>query len=109
MRDALNSEQCSRYLKALAVPDRLRIVQCLCTGPRNVTDISKELHSGIANVSHHLKQLRIAGIVRGKRHGRNVTYCISPSLTEDPKTISTSQNPLNVLEFGCCRIELGKR
>jgi DNA-binding transcriptional ArsR family regulator len=109
MRDALNSEQCSRYLKALADPERLKIVQCLRTGPRTVGDISQEMHSAIANVSHHLKQLRIAGVVRGKRQGRNVTYSISPNLTEEHKTTLTSQTPLNVLDFGCCRIELGKK
>jgi DNA-binding transcriptional ArsR family regulator len=109
MRDALNSEQCSRYLKALADPERLKIVQTLRAGPRTVGDISTEVNSAIANVSHHLKQLRLAGVVRGKRHGRNVTYSISPDLTEEPKTASTTQHPLNVLEFGCCRIELGKK
>jgi DNA-binding transcriptional ArsR family regulator len=108
MRDALNSELCSRYLKALADPERLRIVQCLRSGPRTVGDISDEVNSVIANVSHHLKQLRRAGVVRGKRQGRNVTYSICPNLTEQPKDPSTPQNPLNVLNFGCCRIELGK-
>jgi ArsR family transcriptional regulator len=109
MRDALNSDHCSRYLKALGAPDRLRIVQCLRTGPRTVGEISEEMHSAIANVSHHLKQLRRAGLVRGKRHGRNVTYSISPNLTESPKQTCTAQNPLRILDFGCCRIELGKK
>jgi len=108
MRDTLNSEQCSRYLKALADPERLRIVQCLRSGPRTVGDISDEVRSAVANVSHHLKQLRRAGVVRGKRSGRNVNYSISPNLTDAPKEASTPQNPLKVLDFGCCRIELGK-
>ena len=107
MRDALNSEQCSRCLKALADPERLKIVQCLRAGPRTVGDISDEMHSAIANVSHHLKQLRRAGVVNGKRSGRNVTYSISSNLVEESE--ATSKHPLNVLEFGCCRIELGKR
>ena len=109
MRDALNSEQCSRYFKALADPERLRIVQCLRSGPRTVGDISTEVKSAIANVSHHLKQLRRAGVVRGKRSGRYVTYCISSNLLGEAKKPSSAENPLRVLEFGCCRIELGKR
>ena len=36
MRDRLQSSECARYLKAMADPERLKIVQCLQQGPRIV-------------------------------------------------------------------------
>ena len=103
MRDRLNSGKCSKYLKALADPERLKIVQCLQAGPRPVGEITRDLGSVVANVSHHLKLLREAGVVTSEKRGRFVIYKLSPEiLGHDAKS------PLNVLDFGCCRIELGK-
>jgi DNA-binding transcriptional ArsR family regulator len=103
MDDQLNANACSKYLKALADPERLKIVQCLRDGEKTVGDISRLLDSPIANVSHHLKQLRVAGLVRGHRRGRNVSYAFSSEFAA-----SAGPSPLKVLDFGCCRLELGK-
>src|SRR5688572_23432976 len=43
MLDVLNSDECSKYLKALADPDRLRIVECLLGGPKAVGEIVREI------------------------------------------------------------------
>ena len=104
MRDKLNSTQCSQYLKALADPDRLKIVQCLQAGPLSVGDICRQLGAPLANVSHHLKQLRIAGLVQGQKKGRFVVYSLAEQVAKKP-----SESPQSVLEFGCCRIELGEQ
>ena len=40
MEDQLQSDVCARYLKALSEPDRLKIIQCLQAGPRNVSEIA---------------------------------------------------------------------
>ena len=104
MRDKLNSDECSRYLKALADPERLKIVQCLQAGPRSVGDISRELGAPVGNVSHHLKQLRTAGLVTASRKGRFIVYSLSGDLAR-----GAGKSPLKVLEFGCCRIELGHK
>ena len=104
MEDQLNADKCSKYLKALAEPERLKIVQCLRDGPKTVGNISRLTDCPVPNVSHHLKQLRMAGLVRGRRQGRNVSYLLSPQFLPDRATM-----PLNVLDFGCCRIELGRK
>jgi ArsR family transcriptional regulator len=104
MRDKLNSAECSKYLRALADPERLRIVQCLQDGPQTVTQICEKLEAHVGNVSHHLKQLRHAGVAHGQKRGRFVIYSLAPELLR-----TASKNPLNVLEFGCCRIELGEK
>jgi ArsR family transcriptional regulator len=104
MRDRLKSFECSKYLKALADPDRLKLIQCLQGGPKNVGDLTRDLEKPIANVSHHLGLLKTAGIVTSSKEGRFVTYALAPKFVRDTKTSS-----LNVLEFGCCRIELGEK
>jgi DNA-binding transcriptional ArsR family regulator len=104
MRDRLNSQRCSVYLRAVADPERLRIIQCLQEGPRQVGELCKRLNSPLANVSHHLKQLRIAGLVAGRKEGRCVIYALTNRLLK-PQTGSS----LDVLDFGCCRLELGQQ
>ena len=103
MLDRLKSSQCSKYLKALADPDRLKLIQCLQLGPKRVGELTRELHKPIANVSHHLGLLRDAGIVTSNKSGRFVTYCLAPNILK-----SADKSPLNVLDFGCCRLELGE-
>ncbi|HZL35111.1 MAG TPA: metalloregulator ArsR/SmtB family transcription factor [Tepidisphaeraceae bacterium] len=104
MKDRLNSAECSTYLRALAEPERLRIVQCLAGGPMPVGDICRQMESAMPNVSHHLKQLRIAGLVLSRKKGRFVIYELTPAVHH-----RGPQSALNVLEFGCCRIELGRK
>ncbi len=104
MDDRLKSSQCSKYLKALADPERLKLIQCLQGGPKHVGELTRELNKPIANVSHHLSLLRAAGILTSTKQGRFVTYALAPKFLRQAK-----QSPLNVLEFGCCRLELGEK
>jgi DNA-binding transcriptional ArsR family regulator len=101
MRDPLQSNLCAKYLKAVSEPDRLRIVQCLRDGPRSVGDIAARLNVAVVNASHHLKLLRRAGLVVPSKQGRFVLYALAPKFARP-----TSGTSLNVLDFGCCRIEL---
>jgi ArsR family transcriptional regulator len=119
MRDELASRRCSQYMRALADPERLRIVQCLRDGPLAVGEIAARLGSPMANVSHHLKQLRVAGLISGRKLGRHVVYGIAARVLrrKDPATGSPAvvaapvagavARRADVLDFGCCRLELG--
>lgn len=69
MRDVLKSTKCARYLRALAEPDRLRIIQCLRQGPLHVSAIAAALRRPLVNVSHRLGILRRAGLVRARGQG----------------------------------------
>jgi ArsR family transcriptional regulator len=101
MRDELNSERCSKFLRGLADPERLRIVQCLRDGPMAAGEIAERLKLPAANASHHLKQLRMAGLVSTKKQGRRVLYKLA-------KNLASGRGRLDVLDFGCCRVELGQ-
>jgi ArsR family transcriptional regulator len=99
MQDKLQSQKCAQFLKALADPDRLKIIQCLQTGPKNVGEIAALLEANLANVSHHLGVLRHAGLVNDEKQGKFVVYSLDAEVLQAK----------DVLELGCCRIELGKK
>jgi ArsR family transcriptional regulator len=103
LRDRLNANRSSRLLGALADPERLRIIQCLESGPRAVGEVCRALGSPLANVSHHLQNLRHAGLVRAQRRGRNVIYSLTPNLFRPPDGDAPA-----ALDFGSCRVELGR-
>ncbi len=105
MRDALRSSACARYLRALADPDRLKIVQCLQNGPKNVSEVAALLREDLANVSHHLRVLRHAGLVRDEKQGKYVVYSLHPEVFRP----SDDGQGADTLELGCCRLELGRR
>ena len=102
MKDALSSKECAERLKALADPDRLRIVQVLREGPKNVSEITAELSAEIANVSHHLQILKRERIVETEKQGRFVVYRLHPDVFEATRTAT------DCLDLGCCRLELPK-
>jgi len=102
MKDPLSSKECAERLKALADADRLRIVQVLRSGPKNVSEITAELQQEIANVSHHLQILRRCGILQTERQGRFIVYSLHPDV------FPTAKEKSEHLDLGCCRLELPK-
>ena len=80
MKDALQPDRCARMLRALADPERLRIITCLREGPRNVSELAALLHAEVVNVSHHLGVLRHAGVVCDEKQGRFVVYRLHPDV-----------------------------
>jgi DNA-binding transcriptional ArsR family regulator len=53
-----------RMLKALSDPTRLRILHYLTQEPLGPADLSRRLRLRLPTVMHHLKSLRLAGLVR---------------------------------------------
>ena len=90
-------------MKALGTGDRLKLVQTLLDGPRSVTEMAELLHEPVPNVSHHLRILEGAGLVQTRREGKFIYYSLNPKVH---KKVGASTP--DTLEFGCCRIELGK-
>ncbi len=70
-----------RVFAALANENRLRIVLALRKGPLNVSEICSVLDLRQSNVSHHLRTLLDAGVVRRRGRGGWAWYSLE---TEDP-------------------------
>ena len=79
------------HLLALANPTRLRIVEQLADGERNVNDLAAHLRVAQPLISWHLRMLRLGGIIRTRREGRQV-YC-----SLDLDAIRAQQEDLNRL------------
>ncbi len=65
------------WLGTLAHPDRLRIIEELGLGERDVTSLSGCLELPQARISQHLALLRAHRIVSIRRDGRHVYYRLS--------------------------------
>ncbi|MDD3925096.1 MAG: metalloregulator ArsR/SmtB family transcription factor [bacterium] len=69
-------EEAAEMLKALAHPTRLRIVEGLMRDECNVSHMIECLGMPQATVSQHLKVLRSARIIKGRKSGLQVCYSV---------------------------------
>jgi ArsR family transcriptional regulator, zinc-responsive transcriptional repressor len=70
-------EDAASLLKAFGNPLRLAILLELRDGERCVHDLVAALHSPQPLVSQHLKVLKAAGVLDGRRRGREIAYAIA--------------------------------
>ena len=103
MTDHKSAKTCADRLQAIAEPNRIRIIDCLRTGAKNVTELAKLLQVEIVNVSHHLGVLRQASLVEDKKDGRFVIYSLNPKFFENDSSNST------YLDLGWCKIEIPQK
>ena len=64
----------SDLFKQLADPTRIRIFWLLCHCEECVMNLSALMEMSSPAVSHHLKQLRSAGLIVSRRDGKEVYY-----------------------------------
>ena len=70
-------EQVAHYFQALAEPTRLKIINELRDGERNVGELAQVCACTLANVSKHLSLLAKNGLVARQSRGTSVYYRIS--------------------------------
>jgi DNA-binding transcriptional ArsR family regulator len=104
VEDRLQSEQCAERLKALADPDRLKIIQCLRDGPKAVSDLAGLLDTTLALASHHVRVLYRARLVRYDKQGHYVVYSLCPDIFRP----ASPRRPNDLIDLGCCRLHLGQ-
>ena len=85
----------ARVFKALGDENRLAIFQLLrerCAGgcevsedgiDRTVSEIAKDFDLALSTVSHHLKELRNAGVILCEKHGKQVYCRVNSALLRD--------------------------
>ena len=84
--------------RLLGDPTRLRVLLACMDGPIAVGDIAARVGASQPLVSHHLRLLRGARLVRGERHQRRVLYAtadehISRMLTDMLEHAAEEQAP----------------
>ena len=61
-------------LRVLAHPHRLKIVELLLDGPKNVSQLTEQLDLAQNAVSQHLNFMKAHGILPSRRKGRSFFY-----------------------------------
>lgn len=69
-------EQVAAFFRAFSVPMRLKILNALRSGERNVGDLTAEFACSQANVSKHLAVLAANGLIEKRPDGTSVYYRI---------------------------------
>jgi DNA-binding transcriptional ArsR family regulator len=70
-------EMIASRFRALSEPVRLRLLNTLMSGERNVSQLVESTGTGQANVSRHLAVLRDAGMIAMRREGLTTVCSIS--------------------------------
>lgn len=63
--------------QAIAHADRLDVLIALSAAPRCVSDLAEACEASPSAMSHQLRRLREAGLVRARRHGRRIEYALA--------------------------------
>lgn len=71
------------FFKALAHPMRIRILEVLCEGDKNVNELQAILGSEGSAVSQQLAVLRNKNVVYGLKDGTSVIYSLRDPLIKD--------------------------
>lgn len=71
---AISYQQTSEMLKALAHPARLKIVVGLIKDECSVSQIQKVLGLPQSTISQHLRILKNAGVIKGRKEGTKTCY-----------------------------------
>jgi len=71
--------QMSESLGRLADEGRLRILLLLEQSPHNVAALGEALGQDRHSLSHHLRILRVSGLIQATRDGRRVDYALTRS------------------------------
>ncbi|WP_435923972.1 ArsR/SmtB family transcription factor [Paenibacillus sp. DYY-L-2] len=73
----------AEFFKALAHPMRIRILEVLCEGERNVNELQSILGSEGSAVSQQLSVLRAKNLVNTAKEGTTVVYSLRDPLIKD--------------------------
>ena len=74
---SLEVDLTTRFFQVLADPTRVRIIELLLEGEKNVSDLVRRLSVPQARVSSHLACLRWCGYIGSRREGRFIYYRIT--------------------------------
>ena len=76
-------ESRAEFLKALAHPGRLQLVDLLAAGEQCVCELAAATGYDISTVSRHLSQMKRAAIVDSRREGTTIYYRLQLSCIRD--------------------------
>lgn len=100
----------AKMFKAFCDENRLRILELLRSGEKCACRLLEELHISQSTLSHHMKLLCDAGVVRGRKEGKWVHYSIDPQGAGKAVELLKEQlkvnNSMEAEKTDCCQREL---
>jgi ArsR family transcriptional regulator, nickel/cobalt-responsive transcriptional repressor len=102
MTDAIEADKTATLLQAIGEKNRIRIIECLLEGSKNVSELANLLKMEIVNVSHHLSVLKSARLVTHEKQGRFVVHTLSPEYFK-----GSARSGAN-LQLGWCTLTIAK-
>ncbi|MES2732122.1 MAG: metalloregulator ArsR/SmtB family transcription factor [Bacteroidota bacterium] len=95
--------QLASLAKALAHPARIAILEHLLKNQTCICgDLVEELPLAQATVSQHLKELKLAGIIKGEIEGTSVCYCIDDKVWEESRDLLLTLFMSKTPPTNCC-------
>jgi ArsR family transcriptional regulator, nickel/cobalt-responsive transcriptional repressor len=91
----IQASACAEKLKVLSDPTRMQILESLRIGPQHVSALMKNLNIEQSLLSHHLRTLRAAGLVKSQRDGKAMLYRLASSVMVHGGA---------EIDLGCCRL-----
>ena len=96
--------QLATLAKALGHPARIAILDyllkvdtCICG------DIVNELPLAQPTISQHLKELKNAGLIKGKIEGNTICYCIDETVLQTLQIYFTNiSSKIEIKKLNCC-------
>ncbi|MCM8794207.1 MAG: metalloregulator ArsR/SmtB family transcription factor [Candidatus Omnitrophica bacterium] len=99
VKRSLSQREAAELFKALGDETRLRILRILFEHERCVSDLMVQLKLAQSHVSHHLKILKTAGLIRSRREGHRICYALLPDVRQE---LSNAKE--EALDLGCCEV-----
>lgn len=85
--EAKGVEKIYAFLRAIADPNRLKILCFLKNGSRCVCEIVPAIKISDKLASHHLQQLKKIGLLTEKREGNFIRYALDRKTIKNYKTL----------------------
>jgi rhodanese-related sulfurtransferase len=76
-------EQVARIGKVFSSPKRLELIELLCQGEKTVETLARETSISVKLTSAHLRELRMAQLVKTERQGKNIYYRLADKSIAD--------------------------
>jgi len=80
MNTTVNEDFLEMYVlmcRTITKPDRLKIINTIGTGKKNVSSLQKELNITMSNLSNHLNDLYRSGVLGREKQGNFVFYFLT--------------------------------
>jgi len=87
--------------KAIAHEHRLELLEALAQGEMSVEALAERNKLKLANASHHLQQMRRAGLIEARREGKFVFYRVADDAVIDLVSALTRVGERTVAEVKC--------